>query len=169
MAELEALKRLMHPNIIKLYEIIDDPVMPNLYLVMDIITGGTIEDRIKETTDGLSEELLWKWTRQISSAVYYCHNVANICHRDLKAENVMLSKTDDAILVDFGVSACFNGENDKVHGTEGSIKYFAPEIVRTGVKKIIHARRTDVWALGVTFYNMATNKFPFYAQSLSGM
>jgi serine/threonine protein kinase len=63
MAELEALKRLMHPNIIKLYEIIDDPAMPHLYLIMDIITGGTVEDKIKDTTDGLSEELLWKWIR----------------------------------------------------------------------------------------------------------
>jgi serine/threonine protein kinase len=56
MAELEALKRLLHENIIRLYEIIDDPAMPNLYLVMDIITGGTIEDKIKDTVDGLSEE-----------------------------------------------------------------------------------------------------------------
>lgn len=169
MAELDALKRLLHPNIIRLYEIIDDPAMPNLYLVMDIVTGGTIEDKIKQTNDGLSQDELWKWTRQICSAVHYCHNIANICHRDLKAENVMLSKTGDAVLVDFGVSACFEGENDKVRGTEGSIKYFAPEMVRTGVKKVIHARRTDVWALGVTFFNMATNKFPFNAQSLSGM
>lgn len=163
MAELEALKRLLHDNIIRLYEIIDDPAMPNLYLVMDIITGGTIEDKIKDTADGLAEAELWKWTRQLSSAVFYCHNVANICHRDLKAENAMLNKTGDAVLVDFGVSACFEGENDKVRGTEGSIKYFAPEMVRTGVKKIVHARRTDVWALGVTFFNMATNKFPFNA------
>ena len=78
----------------------------------------------------------------------------------------MINKKGDAILVDFGVCACFEGKDDMVSKTQGSIKYFAPEIVRTGVKKEIHARRTDVWALGVTFYNMATNKFPFPAQSL---
>ena len=81
----------------------------------------------------------------------------------------MLDKDENAILVDFGVSTAFENENDQVRGTEGSIKYFAPEIVQTGVKKIVRARQTDVWALGVTFYNMATGKFPFPSLSLMGI
>lgn len=83
----------------------------------------------------------------------------------MKAENAMINKNGDAILVDFGVSACFDGVDDSVSKTQGSMKYFAPEIVKTGVKKEVHARKTDIWALGVTFFNMATNKFPFPAQT----
>lgn len=55
MAELEALKKLDHPNIIKLYEIIDDPADPNMYLVMDQIEGGTIEDQILKTQGSLND------------------------------------------------------------------------------------------------------------------
>lgn len=87
-AELEALKRLMHPNIIQLHEVIDDPSIDSLHLVIDLIEGGTLETKIK---NGLSKQLLQKWSREIVSAVLYCHTVANICHRDLKAENVMIN------------------------------------------------------------------------------
>ncbi len=92
-----------------------------------------------------------------------------MCHRDLKAENIMLNSKGDAILCDFGVSSVFEGVDDTVTGTEGSIKYFAPEMVRTGVKKDIKARKTDMWALGVTIYNMATNDFPFPSLTLLGI
>ncbi len=81
----------------------------------------------------------------------------------------MISNKGDAILVDFGVSACFENEDDSVSRTQGTIRYFAPEIVRTGAKKEIHAKRTDIWALGVTFFNMATKKFPFPASSVTGI
>lgn len=77
----------------------------------------------------------------------------------------MLNSAGDAILCDFGVSSQFEGDNDTVEGTAGSIKYFAPEIVRTG-KKNVKGKQTDVWALGITFYNLKTNKFPYNATSL---
>ena len=77
----------------------------------------------------------------------------------------MLNSAGDAILCDFGVSAYFEGNDDTVEGTAGSIKYFAPEIVRTG-KKNVKGKQTDVWALGITFFNLKTNKFPFNATSL---
>lgn len=78
----------------------------------------------------------------------------------------MLNSNGDAILCDFGVSATFMGDDDTVKGTEGSIKYFAPEVVRTGTTKQIKGKRTDVWALGITLFNLKTKKFPFNAQSL---
>lgn len=92
MQELHALKKLQHPNIIQLHEIIDDPKEDRVYLVMDVLDGGTIEDKVKVSAGGLLTKEMWKWSRQIVQAVWYCHSVANICHRDLKAENVMLNK-----------------------------------------------------------------------------
>lgn len=81
----------------------------------------------------------------------------------------MLDKDDNAVLVDFGVSNLFE-DHDKVKGTAGSILYFSPEVVRTGVgTKIIHGRKTDIWALGVTLFQMATLKPPFNAKTLPGI
>jgi len=84
-----------------------------------------------------------------------------VCHRDIKAENVMLNESGQAILVDFGVSSLFENDDDSVKGTVGSMRYFSPEIVRTGGPKIVKGRASDIWALAVTLYNMASNKFPF--------
>lgn len=105
--------------------------------------------------------MLWKWAREIVSALLYCHTVASVCHRDIKAENIMLNEAGEAILVDFGVSSLFENDDDSVKGTVGSMRYFSPEIVRTGGPKLVKGRATDVWALAVTLYNMASNKFPF--------
>ena len=92
-----------------------------------------------------------------------------ICHRDIKPENIMFDDCDNLVLVDFGVSTEFADGNDNVKRTEGSIQYFAPEVVRTGEDKSVSARRTDVWALGVTIYNIATNKLPFSSMTYTGI
>ena len=81
----------------------------------------------------------------------------------------MLTKDDKAVIVDFGVAALFEKDNDSVKGTVGSIRYFAPEIVKTGGPKIVKGRQADMWALGVTLYNMASRKFPFTATNISDL
>ena len=100
------------------------------------------------------------------SALLYCHTIAGVCHRDIKSENVMLNDQEDAILADFGVSSLFENDDDAMRGTVGSMRYFSPEIVRTGGPKIVKGRASDVWALAVTLYNLATNKFPFNAANI---
>ena len=94
-----------------------------------------------------------------------CHYEAKVIHRDIKPENCMLNKRNELVLVDFGVSKCFEEENDVVRGTAGTMNYFAPEIVRTGVKnKVVYGRKCDIWAAGVTLYNIASGgKKPFDA------
>ena len=81
----------------------------------------------------------------------------------------MLNKNDDAVMVDFGVAALFEKDDDSVKGTVGSIRYFAPEIVKTGGPKIVKGRQADVWAFGVTLYNMVTRKFPFPASNIQDL
>lgn len=93
----------------------------------------------------------------------------SICHRDIKPENILLDQNDNVILIDFGTSVEFEQDNDETMGTVGSMLYFAPEIVASGSNKTIKARRTDIWALGVTLYNLATNKYPFTAKSIPGL
>ena len=101
------MKKLNHPNIIRLHEIIDDPKEQNIYMIMDLIPGGTIDSHLTKTKNGLPHDKLWKWARHIISALKYCHEIAKICHRDLKAENFMLDAKENAILCDFGISSVF--------------------------------------------------------------
>jgi len=109
------MRKLNHPHIVKLYEVINDPVSPSIYFVMDYLPGKTIENIIEEVTDAETHvpmDKVWKWSRQIISALTYCHEETSVVHRDIKPENVMLNENDDAVVVDFGVSALFEGEDD---------------------------------------------------------
>ena len=76
----------------------------------------------------------------------------------------MLNSVGDIVIVDFGISVHFK-ESDVLTGrTMGTCKYFAPEVVRTGVKnKVIHGMKTDMWAAGITLYEIATGLHPFPA------
>ena len=86
-----------------------------------------------------------------------CHVEAKVVHRDIKPENCVLNKRNELVLVDFGMSKCFQGEDDIFKKTNGTILFFAPEIVKTGVaNKVIRGRQTDIWAAGVTLYAIAS-------------
>lgn len=91
-----------------------------------------------------------KYSRQLLSALIYCHEEAHVIHRDIKPENILISHDDRAILSDFGVSALFDN-SDIVKKTVGSMRFFSPEIVRTG-NKIVYGCKADVWALATTIY-----------------
>jgi [calcium/calmodulin-dependent protein kinase] kinase len=90
--------------------------------------------------------------------------MANIAHRDIKPENLKLNgKEKDVVLYDFGASNCFDDDDDLISDTAGTYAFFAPEIVtRTkGCPKIMHGKRCDVWAAGVTLFMVATGQHPF--------
>lgn len=92
--EMQVLMKMIHKNIIKLHEIIDDPVSDDIFLVMDYLQGGTIQEKLNATENGLPESSVREHFRQLISAVHYCHEVTNIAHRDIKPENMMLSAND---------------------------------------------------------------------------
>ena len=71
------------------------------------------------------------------------------------------------ILCDFGVSQFFKSQHDLLVGTKGTMRFMAPEVVQTGADKILHGKHVDVWALGITVYNMLTNEFPFSGKSIA--
>mmetsp|Transcript_41877 Transcript_41877/g.30146 ORF Transcript_41877/g.30146 Transcript_41877/m.30146 type:complete len:94 (-) Transcript_41877:223-504(-) len=91
-----------------------------------------------------------------------------VVHRDIKPENIMLNNQDDALLVDFGVSNLFK-QDDVFVKTVGTIRYFAPEIVKSDENKRIYGKKADVWAFGATIYYALTKKHAFDSPSIFGI
>lgn len=116
---------------------------------------------------GLPKFQVLRLARELISALVYCHEEARISHRDLKPENIMIDNQGNVVLIDFGVSALLSND-DIVKGTVGTLRFYAPEIVRTG-DKLVMGTKTDVWALGISLFYAATRKWPFDAKSIPGL
>ena len=117
---------LHHPNIVELHEVINDQDSANLFLVMQCIKGTSLD----QLTEKPTEKEMWKWSRQLLSALYMCHVSAKVIHRDIKPENLKLDGPEkDLVLYDFGGSKSFQGDDDLVYNTSGTYSYFAPDIL----------------------------------------
>ena len=95
-------------------------------------------------------------------ALCYCHKIIKVIHRDIKPDNMMINHNNEAVLIDFGVSAIVEGqEDDTVKENLGSYIFFAPEMfARKANRAKIRGEKTDIWALGVTLYYMLSGVYP---------
>ena len=157
--EIKILKQLDNINIMKLYEIIDTPNY--LYLIMEYIEGISLLETIKKDSNHYFEEQrALKIFQQILNAIIYCQN-KNICHRDIKLENILIKNNDVIKIIDFGFAVKSNkGTYQNLFC--GSPSYMAPEIVN---KKKYIAQYSDIWSLGVLFFSMLYGRFPFIAKT----
>lgn len=156
--EIEALKTVKHPNVLHIHEIIDDERENKIFLITDYLPEGTLEDKIATFETGIPTAQLKAWARDIASAIHYLHTVVDICHRDIKPDNIMLDADHNALLCDFGSALIIPADelDDTVNETVGTAAYFAPEMVRTTTPKVMKARQCDMWAFGATLYKLAT-------------
>lgn len=155
--EIAILKKVCHPNVVNLYEIIDDENYDKLFIIMEYINGGTLLEYIKHK-NGISEEKCWKFFREIISALEYCHEAAGVIHRDIKPENILIDEKENVHIVDFGISFLMGYGSDESKATLGSKYYMAPE---TATGKAYKGRLLDIWATGVTLFHAVTGKRPF--------
>ena len=159
--ETSILKLLHHPNIVELHEVINDEASPNLCIVMQYLEGPSL-DMLHEPP---SAQDVWKWSRQLISALYMCHVQENVIHRDIKPENMKLHGAEqELVMLDFGAGNCFKGTSDRVYDTVGTKIYYAPEILarsKDGVK-FMYGKRCDIWAAGVTLFEIAAQRNPFH-------
>merc|ERR1719340_170908 len=105
--EIQIMSSVQHPNIIHIYEVFENK--EKMVLVMEIAAGGELYDYLSERKT-LEEKEARRVFRQIATAVYYCHK-HNICHRDLKLENILLDENGNAKIADFGLSNVYDGKN----------------------------------------------------------
>eukprot|EP00760_Papus_ankaliazontas_P007832 PhM_4_TR13552/c0_g1_i1/m.104365/K07359/CAMKK2; calcium/calmodulin-dependent protein kinase kinase 2 len=161
--EISIMKALNHPNIIKIYAVIDDPDAAKLYLIMEFLQGGQVYhvDMDGSPSEPVEKERLKKHIVGIARGLQYLHQ-KNIVHRDIKPENILLDLHDNVKLTDFGVSSSCTEEDDTMERTEGSPAYFPPEEFEA---KPVKGKAHDIWSFGVTVYAMAFGHLPFNASS----
>lgn len=148
--EVDILKQLDHPNIIKIYEFFEDSKF--MYIVMELAQGGELFDKI-QNVHHFSEKKAAEIFQQVLSGVNYLHK-HNIVHRDLKPENILF---DGEILkiVDFGTSRNFDNKK-KMKNCHGTPYYIAPEVLNESYNE-----KCDVWSCGVILYILLSGVPPF--------
>ncbi|XP_047419169.1 serine/threonine-protein kinase SIK1 isoform X2 [Sciurus carolinensis] len=156
--EVQLMKLLNHPHIIKLYQVMETKDM--LYIVTEFAKNGEMFDYL--TSNGhLSENEARKKFWQILSAVEYCHN-HHIVHRDLKTENLLLDSNMDIKLADFGFGNFYN-PGEPLSTWCGSPPYAAPEVFEG---KEYEGPQLDIWSLGVVLYVLVCGSLPFDGPNL---
>ena len=151
------MKKLDHPNVVKLFEIIDNPLESKVYLITEFVKNGTLSGLIRKRN--MTDEQMRLIFRQLIAAVEYCHKVPKIIHRDIKPDNILIDTDGNVKLGDFGVSFLIPEDGSElINSNAGSDKFYSPEAC---MSKTYRGRLTDLWACGVTLYMMATGDFPF--------
>ena len=145
--EENALQHLNHPNIIKLYESFHEQNYS--FLILELCTSKSLRTLIGKK--GISDmDALFTYMKQLTDALLFCHEKGFV-HRDIKPANVLVDSYGHLKLADFGMCIHVN-PNEKLHDYAGSPQYLAPEIIN---RKHFNPFKADIWALGVTFYEMA--------------
>ncbi|XP_061738546.1 SNF-related serine/threonine-protein kinase [Nerophis ophidion] len=153
--EVRCMKLVQHPNVVRLYEVIDTAT--KLYLILELGDGGDMYDCIMKHEGGLTEEVSKCYFAQIVHAISYCHRL-HVVHRDLKPENVVFFEKQGVVkLTDFGFSNRFQ-PGKKLNTSCGSLAYSAPEIL---LGDEYDAPAVDIWSLGVILFMLVCGQPPF--------
>ena len=161
--EIEIMKSLNHPNIIRLYDMFDRET--ELDLVLELASGGELLDKIINAGN-FSEADTINVLKQVLSALVEMHG-KNIAHRDLKPENLLCAGTDDNLIVkisDFGLSKNFSA-SDRLKTIVGTPDYAAPEVIK--MDGSVYTTAVDMWSMGVITYVLLTGFHPFSSENVT--
>ncbi|XP_061778632.1 serine/threonine-protein kinase Nek4 isoform X2 [Nerophis ophidion] len=162
--EAQLLSQLRHPNIVT-YRESWEGVDLQLYIVMGFCEGGDLYHRLKQQKgELLPERQVVEWFVQIAMALEYLHK-RNILHRDLKTQNIFLTKTNIIKVGDLGIARVLENQNDMASTLIGTPYYMSPELLSN--KPYNH--KSDVWALGCCVYEMSTLKHAFNAKDMNSL
>jgi serine/threonine protein kinase/WD40 repeat protein/tetratricopeptide (TPR) repeat protein len=160
--EARAMARLEHPNILKILDIRVEA--EQAYMVMELARGGTLSERINSPEGQAGIEEVVTWIEGLARALHHAHEHA-IIHRDVKPDNVLFDSAGSPLLTDFGLAKALDEDNAGIStpgAMIGTLLYMSPEQIHG--RQLVDAR-TDVYALGATFYEALTGLPPFMANS----
>jgi len=152
--EIDILKNLNHPNIVRLYEVFQDK--KQILLVTELCEGRELFDEIIDRKTFTEAEAAIV-TKQILQAISYCHE-QKVAHRDLKPENILINPKEMGSIkvIDFGTSHVFDKEQHEMHQMYGTAYYIAPEVLEGK-----YTESCDLWSIGVILYIMLSGRPPF--------
>jgi len=169
--EIAIMKKLRHEHILQLYEVMDDPKVNKLYLVLEYMKNGDLMQMTKgnartNTCEPLSDLKTWYVTRQVLLGLKYLHD-NDIVHGDIKPQNLLVSDAGVVKIADFGISKMMektsDGESEKLLETAGTPAFMSPELC-SGVA--YDGQLADVYAVGATVYMLRCGHPPFMANKL---
>lgn len=155
--EAALLVQLQHPGIVNLIDYYEDS--EGLYLILEYVDGTPLDDYIRKVSGPIPFEKASAWMLQILSAFSFAHG-KNIVHRDIKPSNILITNEGQIKILDFGIAKLLNDSNAKLTrtGTQmGTVYYMSPEQVKGEPADV----RSDIYSLGVTFYQMLTGQCPY--------
>lgn len=155
--EIDILRRVRHPNIIQLYEVIE--TSKYFFFVMECAEKGELSEYI-ETRNKLEEKEAARFFRQLLSAIAYLHGIG-CAHRDVKPSNILLDWKLNIKVIDFGLGNVYD-ENEKLKTACGSPCYAAPEII---AGQLYDPAKVDIWSSGITLFAMLCGYLPFDEES----
>ena len=152
--EAQSSASLVHNNIVSVYDVGEEDGIN--YMVMEYVDGITLKEYIK-TRGALPWQEACDFAIQIGQGLNEAHSI-NIIHRDIKPQNILMTKDKILKVTDFGIAKAVAGDTTVVNGNVlGSVHYISPEQARGGVTDA----RSDIYSLGIVLYEMLTGKVPF--------
>ncbi|KAG0283378.1 hypothetical protein BGZ96_012261 [Linnemannia gamsii] len=168
--EVAILKKLHHPNIVKLYEVLDVSAEDSMYMVFEYCEKGVLMpvSLTEKYENVFSDAECRDVFQQMILGIEYLHE-HDIIHRDIKPDNLLRSGDGTVKIVDFGVSEMFNKKGDDLtKKSAGSPAFMAPELCRHDHGEV-SGRATDVWSMGVTLYCIRYGTLPYVSESILEM
>lgn len=163
--EIAILKKLDHPNVVKLVEVLDDPSEDHLYMVFELVRKGAVME--VPTAKPFSEDQSRFYFQDLLRGMEYLH-YQKIIHRDVKPSNLLVAEDGHIKIADFGVSNQFEGADALLSSTVGTPAFLAPEAL-TETRENFSGKALDVWAMGVTLYCFVFGVCPFMDERILGL
>ncbi|XP_023235776.1 calcium/calmodulin-dependent protein kinase kinase 1-like [Centruroides sculpturatus] len=160
--EIAILKKLNHPNVVNLIEVLNDPDEDNLYMVFELLEKGPVVEI--PTDNPLQEMQAWQYFRDVVLGIEYLH-CQKIVHRDIKPSNLLLNDNGRVQISDFGVCNQFEGVDALLSDTAGTPAFVAPEALKENLDTY-SGKALDVWQMGVTLYSFVYGQVPFHDDNI---